>query len=337
MPGLGGGLGGAVGIAAESTYGTFVAPTRWVEVHSAKLQQRKHVVQGEGLAYGRVIEPGARRVNVWNDAGGEIEFEVLNSGFALLLQHIMGSSATLSQISTTTAYQLSTTLGVPDNQNYLSMQALVPDTSGTIHPENFHGCKLQKAEFTAELGGLVTCALTVDAQQVEGTTVAGTPTYTTSAQPFSPLGMSFKVGPYGSEATLDGVKKASLSIERTLKTDRIYLGQSFKEEPVTNGWVKLTGSFDVDLTSTNKAVIWDAFAADTSVSVILDFVGSSIGSSGHNNELKLNATDCFFDSGGTPELDGPDLVTATIPWSALIDAANDPALTAVLTTADTTF
>ena len=57
MSQIAGGLGGAVGIAAETTYGTFVAPTRWIEVHSAKMQNMPHIVQGTGLAFNRDTIP----------------------------------------------------------------------------------------------------------------------------------------------------------------------------------------------------------------------------------------------------------------------------------------
>src|SRR5581483_12030182 len=137
----GSGLGGAVGIAAESTYGTWVAPTRWIEVRDAKLQERVKTVQGTGLASGRLVDLGSRRRETWTDAGGTIDLEFLNSGMALLLVNAMGSNATLSQIGTTSAYQLTANLGAPDNQNYLSMQSLVPNTAGTIFQQNFHGCK----------------------------------------------------------------------------------------------------------------------------------------------------------------------------------------------------
>jgi hypothetical protein len=66
-------------------------------------------------------------------------------------------------------------------------------------------------------------------------------------------------------------------------------------------------------------------------------VGNAIGSSGKNDELILNPSNVFIDSGGTPELDGPDIVTATLNWTGLIDTANDTAFKATLTTADSTF
>ena len=335
---IGSGLGGQVAIAAESTYGTWVTPTRVLEVHSAKLQERINPVQGTGLAAGRSVDLTSRRVNTWVDGGGDVEMEFLQSGMALLLANAMGSSATLTQISSTTAYTLTTAYGAPDNQNYFSMQAGVPDVAGTVHPENFHGCKIAKTTFSIERGGLLTVTFTIDSQYKEESTTLISASYSAASQPFSAVGMSFKIGTYGSEATLDGVRKFELSIERQLDVKRIYLGDQYKSEPITMGVTKISGSLDVDLLSTSqKAQVWDIYHAQTATSLIADFVGSAIGSSGHNNELKLNATSIFVDSAGTPELDGPDIVKATLPFTGLIDTSNDSPLTAVLTTGDTTF
>lgn len=338
MAGIGGGLGGSVGIAAEATYGTFVAPTRALEVRSAKLQEVPHIAQGTGLANGRTVDLGSRRVPMWFDANGSINMEWLNSGMALLLANIMGSNATLTQLGTTSAYQLVANYGVPDNQNYFSLQNLVPDTGGTIHAVSYHGCKIEKATFSIDLQNPLMLDLSIDSQYEDQTIAAFTPAYTANTAIFTAFGMSFKAGALGSEVFVDGVRKFTLRIERTLKKDRIYVGGTHKDEPTTSGVTKISGSMDVDLLPTNKAVLWDLMHSQTAVpSIVADFVGAAIGSSGHNNELKLNVTNVFIDSGGTPELDGPDIVTTTMNFTGLIDAANDNPFTATLTTSDTTF
>lgn len=338
MAGIGGGLGGAVGIAAESTYGTWVSPTRWIEVRDFKMQERPKISQGTGLASGRVVDLGTRRRETWTDAGGTMDLEFLNQGMALLLVNALGSNATLTQIGTTSAYTLTANLGVPDNQNYLSMQALVPNSAGTIFQQNFHGCKFTKTTWTIDMQNPLMWSLDVDSQQVSTSESAGTPSYTANTRTFTFQGMNFKVGAFGSESTIDGVKKMTCSIERGLEVNRIYMGQSAKSEPVTNAIVKVSGSADVDLTASNKSVLWDLFHSQNAVpSIVMDFVGNAIGTSGHNDEFILNPTNVFIDQGGTPELDGPGITTATLNWSALIDASNDSALIAKLTTSDTSF
>jgi hypothetical protein len=336
MAGIGGGLGGSVGIAAESTYGTWVTPTRFIEVRDFKMQERPKISQGTGLAYGRFIDLGSRRRETWTDAGGTLDLEFLNSGMALLLVNAMGSNATLAQIGTTSAYSLTANIGTPDNQNYMSMQALVPNTAGTLFQQNFHGCKVTKVTWTIDRDNPLMWSLDIDSQQVSTSESQATPSYTANTRTFTFQGMNFKVGAFGSEATIDGVKKMTVSIERGLEVNRIYMGQASKSEPVTNAVVKVTGSADVDLTATNKSVLWDLFHSQAAIpSIVMQFVGNAIGSSGSSDTLTLNPTNVYIDSGGTPELDGPDLVQATLNWSGLIDTSNDSAFKATLITADT--
>ena len=338
MSPIAGGLGGAVGIAAETTYGTWVAPSRWLEVRNFKMQNQPHIAQGTGLASGRLVDLGSRRSKVWADAKGTMELEFLNQGMALLLQHIMGSNATLTQIGTTPAYTLTTNLGAPDSQNYLSMQSLVPDTAGAIKQQNFHGCKLQKATWTADEMNPLMLALDVDAQQWTNAEAAGTPSYTSNTRIFTANNMAFKVGAFGSEATVDGVRKMTCTIERGLRTDRMYLGNAVKAEPTTNAVIKITGSADVDLTTANKSILWDLFNTQAAVpSIVMQFLGNTITGSASTDTLTLNPTDVFIDSGGTPELDGPDITTTTLNWTGLIDANNDAALKATLITGDASF
>lgn len=335
---LGTGLGGSVGLAKETVYGTFVSPTRWVEVRDAKMQNRPHISQGTGLAAGRIVDLGSRRRATWFDAGGTIDMEFLNQSMALLLVNAMGSSATLAQIGTTAAYQLTANLGAPDNQNYFSMQVNAPDAGGNIKQQNYHGCKITKASWTIDMTNPLMVSYDIDSQQWENTTAAGTPSYTTNTRTFTFQGMSFKVGAFGSEATIDGVKKMTVNLERGMTTERIYMGQSTKAEPLSNAVVKISGSADVDLTTSNKSVLWDIFNTQTAVpSIVMQFTGNAITGSASTDTFTLNPTNVFVDSGGTPELDGPEIVSTTINWSGTIDVNNDAALIATLITADTGF
>ena len=335
---LGSGLGGSVGLAKETTYGTFVSPTRWIEVRDAKMQNRPHISQGTGLANGRIVDLGSRRRATWFDAGGTIDMEFLNSGQALLLANAMGSSATLAQIGTTAAWQATFNLGAPDNQNFMSMQVLTPDSGGTIKQQNYHGCKITKASWTIDMSNPLMWSLDVDSQTWENTNSAGTPSYTASTRTFTFQGMNFKVGTFGSETTIDGVKKMTCTIERGMATERIYMGQSSKSEPVSNAVVKISGSADVDLTPSNKSVLWDIFNTQAAVpSIVMQFLGNAIPGSASTDTFTLNPTSVYIDSGGTPELDGPDIVSTTLNWSALIDTSNDASLIATLITADNSF
>ncbi len=342
---IGTGLGGSLSIGTETAYATTsVTLSRTIEVRSAKIDERVHTVQGWGLAGGRSVELGSRRNTEWKDAGGSVEMEFLNTGMALLLANALGSSATLAALTTgNTAYSAPFAYGVPDGQNFFAAQVLVPDTSGALHPYTYHGGKITKAEWSVDRTNLLMATYTTDFQHVETVTAAVTPSFTTNNTALDGVALSgtgsFKVGTLGSEAAVDGVRKFTVSLERELDTERIYVGDTAvsKHEPLTKNWTKITCSMEVDLTSTNKAVLCDIYDTQTPTSVIADFVGSAIGATGHNNEIKFSLPNCYLDTNGTPQLDGPDIVRATLNFTALIDDGNDAPLSVYLVTGDTGF
>lgn len=343
MSGIAGGLGGGVMVAKETVYGTWVNPTRFIEVHDSKLQNRRQdPQQGTGLAYGRSVDLQARRVTPWFDGGGTIDLEVLSSGHALLLAAAMGSTTGLVQQGTTTAYKMTANYGVPDygftpQVGSFSLQNLVPDTSGAIKQQNFHGCKITKAQWECDRNGLLMASYDIDAQQWENTSAAQVPTPTVTSG-FSGANMSFQAGAFGSEVALDGVTKVTITLTRSLNLKRIYAGDTFKQEPITNGMTKIEVALDIDLLPTNKATVWDLLNSQAPLpSLDVTWTGPAIGSSGQFNTFELNPTNLSVDTNGTPELDGPDTTKATINMTGLIDSANDNPFIATLITGDSGF
>ena len=63
------GVGGFLGLKAESVYGTAVTVDQFLEVNSAQLKKVKNTAQGRGLANGLFQPRGSRRV-VTTKAGG---------------------------------------------------------------------------------------------------------------------------------------------------------------------------------------------------------------------------------------------------------------------------
>jgi len=333
MP-IGSGLAGFIGVGAEGSYGTYGAATRYPEVHSAKIARKPHYIQGTGLAAGRFVDPVARHVNTYFDGQGPIEMEFLTTNMGLLLNSIFGATAVPVQIGATAAYTLTCPFGSTDGLS-LSIQEVVPDTAGNLHPYTALGCKFVDVEFTAERNGILMVTLTVDAQDVVETEAVDVFTGSPGQYSFHGGEATLKVGAIGGEVAVDGVKKWKLKISRKLATSRIYLGDTVKDEPITDGVVEITGSFDVDLVNpTVKAAFADVFNAGTWFSAIMDFVGPQIGASGHANEIKF-ATPSILLTGETPDLSGPQVVTGTFPFKVDLDVAGDNPLTGTWISGDT--
>lgn len=343
---IGSGLGGFAAIAAQPTYGaTFVTPTRVLMLKSGKGTWDPHLVYGGPYLEGGItVVPGAARVSTYLDAKGTLSGDMTNTAAALLLKTALASNAALTALGTTTAFELGgasgASMGVADtNGSFFDMQWGVPTTDGTQRQYNLPSCVITKAEWVFDRAGLVTYSYDYDAQTVQTSTALITPTFPTNAVAFNMANASsvFKIGTLASEATIDGIRKATFTLDRKMATDRIYLGQTVKQSPITNAYVDLTCTLEGDFTPANKTAIWDLFLANTPVSIIATAVGSQIGATGQFNTFGLNFTNAFLDSNAEPNLDGPDIIRNTLSFKATVDAASDPALKATLITPDTGF
>ena len=315
---IGSGLAASIGFAAESTYGTYVAPTRFLEYIKADLKKKKNVVQGGGLAAGQIAQLGSRRVVTSESVEGGFELEVANLGMGLLLAHLLGSSATPVQQGATAAYLQAHTVG--DNiGKSLTIQHGVPDLTGTVRPFTFKGCKLSGAEFSCKVGELLTMSLDVDGRQASEVETLVAASLATGVAPFHWAQMSVKLGTFGAEAAVSGVKGFSVKFDRGMASERFYAGAGgLKAEPIMNDFLKVSGSIEVDLV--NKADFADRFAADSATSLVIEFVGPLIAST-YYQTFRIKLPMVFFD-GDTPTVDGPDVTSGGYGFVAQLDGTN---------------
>lgn len=329
---IGSGLAGSVGVAEETTYGTAATPTLFLPPSGAvALKKTKNTVQGGGISAGRMVRDGGRRVVVSESAGGTVPFEVATKKMGLLLQHIFGSSATPVQQGATAAYLQTHALG--DNfGKSLTIQSGVPDRTGTVRPYTFLGSKVTQAEFSCAAGELLTVNLTLDSQQVVETEALASPSYSTGVKPFHFRQLSVKLGSYGTETAISGVKGVSLTLERPQDTEAFYAGANgLKDQPVMNDWVAISGSLDMDLV--NKTQVADLFRDDTSTSMVIEFLGATIAST-YKETFRLRVPMVFF-NGDTPSVDGPGIVSGSNAFEAQYDLSHAP-ITCEYQSVDTT-
>jgi hypothetical protein len=320
--GIGSGLGGSVGIAEETTYGTYATPTKFFEVNKSEIKKVKNVVQGGGLAAGRLVQPGTRRVQVSEAGTGSLEMEVTSKAMGVWLRQIFGGLGTITQQGATAAWLQS--YGLADNVGRMvTAQNGVPDTTGTVRPYTGLGGKVTKGEFSCGVDELLTVGLDVDFQKISEAQSLAAPSYVTGLVPFHFGQMAVKLGTFGAETAVNGVKKAIVAIERGQATDRFYAqgggaNPAVKAEPLVNEWVKVSGSLDVDLV--NKADFADRFAADASTSMVLEWVGPLIASTFYSTfRIKLPM---IFVDGDTPVLSDAGVTTGSVPFTAQFDLTN---------------
>ncbi|WP_329114441.1 phage tail tube protein [Streptomyces sp. NBC_01353] len=317
---IGSGLGAQIGIAAESTYGTFVAPTKFPEFTKESLVLKKTTATSSGIAAGRLMALSSRRVVTQREVSGSIEMEVANKGMGVLLQALMGTSVTPVQQGATAAYLQTHTLADTWGKS-LTIQKGVPLTTGTVTDKTFVGCKIVSAEFSCEVGGMLSASFEFDGKDCDETQTLAAASYSTMA-PFHFGQMGVKAGTYSSETALDGIRKASIKFERPQAVDRFYANQSaLKAQPISNDLVKITGSLETDYVATT---LDDLHTSDGATSLVLEFIGPIIASTfAETFRIKLPAIKV---DDAPPTVDGFEVVRTTFNFTALYDGTNAVAI-----------
>lgn len=315
---IGSGLAGSFGVAAESVYGTYVAPTRFHEVNKANLKKVKNTVQGGGLAAGRFAQLGSRRVVTTQAGTGSIEMEVPSKGFGIILNSLFGGTVSPVQQAATIAYLQ--THPIADNVGkFLTCQSGIPDTSGVVRPYSFIGSKILAIEFSCGVDELLIAKIDFDCRDVTEAQTLAAVSYIAAQRPRHFGEMAVKFGAFGAEAAVQGIRKVTCKIERSQAVDRFYANNSgLKAEPIMNDYVKVTGSFDADYV--DKTVLADKFAADASTSLVWEMVGPNIAST-YNETFRIRVPQLFLD-GDTPDLDGPGIVSGSWPFTGQFDGTN---------------
>ncbi|QQC89827.1 phage tail tube protein [Streptomyces alfalfae] len=322
---IGSGLGAQLGIAAETTYGTYVAPSKFIEFTKESLVLKKTTAQSAGIAAGRLLALSSRRVLTRKEASGSIDFEVTNKSMGLLLQALMGTTVTPEQQGAGPAYLQTHTLADTAGKS-LTIQKGVPLTTGVVTRKNFLGCKVISGEFSCEVGGMLTGSYEIDGKDVEETSALAAASYANMA-PYHFGQMAVKTGAFGAETAHDGIRKMSCKIERPQEVERFYAGQAgLKKEPISNDQVKISGSLESDYVSTT---LDDLHTSDGATSLVWEFVGPLIAETFYET-FRITLPAIRLDE-GPPVVDGFGVVKPTFSYVGLYDGTNQPKIEYITT------
>lgn len=319
------GLASQVGVSAESTYGTYVAPTKFLRARSYSIERVANRVQGEGIQSGVTGPLASQFVESTNAATASLSMDVQTTRMGVLLATLMGGS-TVSQQGTTTAYlqtfTLADTLG-----DSLTMQLAAPYRGGSSVAHTLTGGKVASAAFSCDATGILGVDFSVDGRAFTTTQTLATASYVTSA-PFHGGQMAVKLGTFGSESAVSGVRSVSLTIDRPHDTEDYTAGASgLKAEPVLNGPANITGSITADWL--NKATFQDLAHGTSGTSLVWEFTGATIAAA-NAFTFRITLPGCSFDS-ATQGVGGPDALQQTWPFTWRYDGTNLPVITYMTT------
>lgn len=339
MP-VGSGLGGQLGFAEETVYGTRVTPNKFLYFNSEGIQQNVEYTESSALGGSNFVMLASRSVRFRKGATGPVELEMQNKGMGVLLRHMHGTaSAPLTPAGGTLARFYRFNLGDLFTRS-LTVQVGRPSTDGVVRPFDYVGGKITEWSLRTEVDGVAILSPTFDFQDEQTNQTLATPTFATGLQLFHWAGASLTLGgtlTVGTSTALTSVATGAatpimnLEINRSngLKTDRYLIrGNTLKREPIQNEIGGLSGSFDAefdDMTNYNRfvngtvGVLQARWVCDTLIEGAIPF------------ELRMTFPAVRFE-GETPNVGGPDVLTHSLPWTALDDGVNGAVITEYVTT-----
>lgn len=310
------GLAAQLGVKAETTWGTFVAPTRFYPLISESLTEDIDRLESEGIIAGARVLRSEQWAAGNVDVGGDIQTELYQQGMGALLKACFGA------VATTGAGPYTHTFTPGDlTDDHLSVQVGKPDVAGTVQPFSFYGMKVTDWELSMDAGGLVTLSTSLIGKQLATSDSLATASYGTgSATPFT-----FKHASATIAGSAANVKKLTITGSNGLDGDRRFIGSEYRAEPLEAELREYGGTVDLEFENLTQ---YNRFRNANEVALV-----STI-SAGASASLTTTMNVRF--DGSTPEVDGRGIVQLSAPYKCIGTSTDASAITAVLINGDTT-
>lgn len=315
------GLSNQIGIAEETVYGTYVAPTRFLEFISEGLTVEKR--QLESRSTGSMFLKSGRVRHYIRGGGGQIELPFMNQGMGLLLKHALGAVAT-AHIGATAEYQHTFTPAADGGfGDFLTVQKGLADTGGTVRPFNYLGMKVTQWELQQAIDANLLFRLTFDGKTVETASALGVASYPAALTPLSFIDAVITI-----DTVETCIREFTLTGTRALDVARICLGNS-KREPVANGEFVIGGTLGREFEGTAQ---YDDWIAGAEAALTATWQYGEVEPGGAPFGLTITIPSLFY-TGETPQANGSEITLQNLPFKAT-DNGTDPVITLLYATTD---
>lgn len=328
MP-TGTGLDAQCGFVAETTWGTAVTVTRFLEFTDETLTFDPTFTEGAGLRPGVLSKRVTRTRRSRKSVAGDVSMEWSTKGFGLLAKHMLGSSVTTPTLIAGSAYKqihtpqglfglgLTTQIGKPE-----------PGT-GTVVPHTFAGGKITKWEFSCDDTSNPKLKLSLLARSETTATALASASYLAGSTVFDFTATSLKLGgtptTASGETTIAGgtqltavAKSITISSDSPMADDRFGLGNAgLRSQPLQNGMQTYMVSLETEYA---KSELYDPFQAGTVIPIQFDLTGDII-SGADVYRLSFIMPACLIKS-AKPVVSGPDIVKMSLEAEAYSDTVN---------------
>lgn len=313
-------LDGQIGFIAETTFNSPPTVTNFLELAREDIQRGRQVITGSGFRPGAHAVRSDRVARTEHGGGGPISFQAMTKGANSLSRWL---ALALGSVSSTTSATDSvyTHTGIFGDLagDSVAVQVGRPDSSGTVRPFTFGGCKVGGLSLITNVDGFLEVGvdLAYVASETTSTGLASA-SYTSGAELYNWTGGALTIA-----GGAVNVYSAALNL-RTPYRERIYIGNG-QGEPLQNGIRDVTVRFEMefeDLTEINY--VRTTVASTAQKKLVLTWTGPTLaGVSAYPQVIAtVEVADLVADR--HPAINGQDLITLGFTATARYDGTNSP-------------
>lgn len=317
-----------IGVAKESTWGTPVTVTKFLEFNSEGVEEDWARTEGTGLRAGTFVQREDRFTPWWKGAEGPIEFDVMTKGAAFWLEHMLGAVATAGPTDST--YTHTGTVGDLAGKGF-TYQVYRPYYRTGGQAFTYAGGKVNKWELSNSVEGNLVAKLDCMFATVSTATAKATASYPSGMEPLSWAGGVVTIG-----GTAVDIAEISVSGDNKLEPDWYIRGNTAAKEPFSKGLREVAWSIKCDWESLTQ---YNRVASLTAAGALATIVGTwtgptLLGATTYPN-LVVTIHSARFDQIKNT-VDGPDPLAQELSGVGLGPAAGTTPVTVAIKTADTT-
>ena len=293
------GLGSAISLCKESTWGTASAGTyRLLPFISESLSLDKGFISSKTLKGGTVLPVTASWRTGNTNVAGDTGFELLDRGMGTLWEGMLGGASVGAPSGGNTPITYTPAAALPS----FTVDVGFGGTSSVVR-KRYTGAKIDNWELACVQDELATLGLSWVAEDetlATGQTLSGS--YPTSYRPFAGVDIAVSLNSVSPTC----VKSVTFKGANNLAADERCLGTASIKEPVRNGFGSITGTVQVtfqDLTEYNL------FVAATAIPLVVTLTSVAGGS------VTTTITTSIRLDGSTPKVSGPERILQDLPFT----------------------
>lgn len=294
------GLDAQIGYVAESAWGTAVTVTRFLPLISESLSVDIERVESPAIIAGQQVLRSAQWTQGNKTISGDIQHELYDQSFGLLLRAAFG---TVSTSGTAVPY---THLFWPANPGVsFTTQVGRPLVYGTVQPFTYEGCKITSWELGIEAGQNVTWGMSIVAEEETMGTALATASYASGLRPWHAKSASLTIA-----GVSHNIKSFSLSGENSLAAERRFLGSTVIAEPLRQELAAYTGNLNIEWgnPSGQGTLNYHRFFGGTEAALVCTLASGT---------LSATITANVRYDGVTPNVGGRGIIETGIPFKCI--------------------